>query len=158
MGRPKRLGSVEDVIKKDFTYEPESGELFRKGKLVETVSSRGYLVANVQGRVLYGHRIAWFIHYGGWPKNGLDHINRVKVDNRIANLRDVPQSINNRNTGLRGDNKSGYKNVSWDNLRQLWCLRKHYSGNYKFLGYFNCPTSAYLHLQKLETKGLLKND
>ena len=158
MGRPKRVGSVEDIIIEDFTYKPETGELFRKGKLVQTVSTKGYLVANVQGRVLYGHRICWFLHYGRWPTYGLDHINRVKTDNKINNLRDVPQSINLENTGVRKSNKSGYKHVSWDSARGMWCLRKRFAESYKFLGYFNCPTSAYIHLQKLEFKGEVKDD
>jgi len=156
MGRPKRLGSVEDVIREDFTYKPDTGELFRKGKLVQTVSTKGYLVSNVQGKVLYGHRISWFLYHGSWPEHGLDHINRVKTDNRINNLRDVPQVTNLENTGLRKNNKSGYKHVSWDSTRGMWCLRKHSSKGYKFLGYFNCPTSAYIHLQEIEFIGETK--
>lgn len=152
MGRRKRKGSVEDVILEDFTYNCVDGKLFRKGREVKTVSVHGYIVSMVQGKFLYGHRISWFLHYGTWPSDVIDHINRVKTDNRISNLRDVKPSVNVRNSGLRSDNTSGYKNVSWDNARGVWCLRKWAGGKYKFLGYFNCPTAAFLHLQKFEGK------
>ena len=41
--------------------------------------------------------MAWFLTYGRWPQNTIDHINRVKTDNRLLNLRDVSQEANSRN-------------------------------------------------------------
>ena len=55
----------------------------------------------------YAHRLAWFIYYGEWPKNQIDHINGVRTDNRIKNLRSVTVSENRKNAKLRIDNKSG---------------------------------------------------
>lgn len=43
------------------------------------------------------HHIAWFLHFGVWPTSELDHINRVRCDNRIANLREATRADNNRN-------------------------------------------------------------
>lgn len=40
-----------------------------------------------------------------------DHINLDKLDNRKINIRAVPHIINQRNHGLRCDNKTGYKGV-----------------------------------------------
>jgi hypothetical protein len=106
-------------------------------------------VGTVRRKSLKVHRIAWFLYHGVWPNHGLDHINRVKDDNRICNLRDVPQKVNVRNVGLQVNNKSGYKNVSWDKTRSKWVARKFINGSYKFLGYFNCPTSAFFAMQKV---------
>lgn len=54
------------------------------------------------------------------PKKCCDHINRDKLDHRRKNLRCVSQSINIYNTGLRKNNKSGYKGISWIKERQKW--------------------------------------
>lgn len=49
--------------------------------------------------------------YGVEPVGNVDHINRIPDDNRIANLRDVGQSENIQNCGVRRNNKSGFKGV-----------------------------------------------
>jgi hypothetical protein len=37
--------------------------------------------------MLLGHKVAWAIYHGYWPYHELDHINGVRTDNRIENLR-----------------------------------------------------------------------
>lgn len=50
------------------------------------------------------HRLAWFYVYGEWPPDEIDHINRIKDDNRIANLRLATSTQNkiNRSRAPRG--------------------------------------------------------
>jgi len=57
----------------------------------------GYWQVSVKGRLYLAHRLAWLFHYGKWPDHSIDHINGDKQDNRICNLRDVPQHINAQN-------------------------------------------------------------
>jgi hypothetical protein len=47
------------------------------------------------------HRVIWFLHHGAWPTNCIDHINRIRDDNRIENLREVTVAENNRNCAKR---------------------------------------------------------
>jgi hypothetical protein len=148
MGRPKITKPLDDILREDFSYDPIKGIVYRDGREFGTYDSRGYLVGTVKRKCLKVHRLAWFLYYGDWPKYGIDHINRVKDDNRICNLRDVTQAVNLRNVGLRSNNKSGYKNVSWDKTKGKWIARKYVDGDYKFLGYFNCPTSAFIAMQR----------
>lgn len=49
-----------------------------------------------------------------------DHINRNKLDNRKENLRTVNESENKINTGLRIDNNSGVKGVSFNKKQNKW--------------------------------------
>ena len=93
MANNKKI-SIEDFINK-LNYDPTSGEITWKknGKLAGWYKD-GYLrVGKFQ---LYGHRIAFFIMEGYWPKE-VDHINGVRSDNRWENLRDVSHLDNCRN-------------------------------------------------------------
>lgn len=57
-----------------------------------------------------------------------DHKNRDKLDNRRLNLRHVTPAQNGRNTGLRDDNKSGFKGVSWSRHRKKWLAQARVNG------------------------------
>jgi hypothetical protein len=57
-------------------------------------------------------RICWLCKNKSWPKNTIDHINGDSLDNRIENLRDVTQGVNNLNKRLYKNNLSGYRGVS----------------------------------------------
>ena len=56
-----------------------------------------YVFITVAGSRLAAHRLAWVLFYGVWPLQCIDHINGIRDDNRITNLRDVPFSVNNQN-------------------------------------------------------------
>jgi hypothetical protein len=62
--------------------------------------TNGYAQASIFDRPLMGHRVAWAIYYGDWPETEIDHIDRVKDNNRILNLRLVTRSENLRNRVL----------------------------------------------------------
>lgn len=82
------------------------------GKEIKNVDKDGYLQVILNGKNVRLHRLAWFICYGYVPDE-IDHINRVKDDNRILNLREVSHAENMNNTGLRKDNSSGFKGVGF---------------------------------------------
>jgi hypothetical protein len=87
------------------------------------------------------HRLAWLWHYGEWPTQ-VDHINRVKSDNRIENLRLATNSQNRANTGLRRDNASGQTGVWFDNHRKKWAAEIHWQNQKTRLGRFNTFEAA----------------
>lgn len=57
----------------------------------------GYICIEINNKNYKAHRLAWYLYYGTWPKGQIDHINGVKEDNRINNLRDVTSSTNSKN-------------------------------------------------------------
>jgi hypothetical protein len=97
-----------EVLQEKFDYNPETGELTYKkkshhikvGEPAGYLTQRGWLRVKVNGVHYRVHRIAWKMFYGEDPPTGLDidHINRNKIDNRIANLRVATRSENMQNT------------------------------------------------------------
>lgn len=85
----------------------------------------GYLRITLHGRQYRAHRLAWLLMTGEFPPKGfeIDHINRLRSDNRWCNLRLVSRSQNNMNAGLRSDNTSGVRGVSWASGNQRWDAR-----------------------------------
>ena len=59
-----------------------------------TIKPLGYRYGSIFGRKYYAHRLVWLLHYGHWPQFHVDHINGIRTDNRIENLRDVSRSEN----------------------------------------------------------------
>lgn len=67
---------------------------------------------------------------------GVDHINRVRHDNRKSNLRKATQPQNTKNTSLRKNNTSGVIGVNWSNQKQIWRSRITNNGIQMSLGEF----------------------
>lgn len=82
--------------------------------------SQGYLTGRIKGQMILAHRAAWAYHYGEWPAQAIDHINQNRTDNRIDNLRDVPQGENAKNQRRRSNNTSGVTGAYWDADRKKW--------------------------------------
>ena len=83
-----------------FRYDPETGILYRRHATCEKVGrakSNGYLVVHAYGKNRQAHRVIWLMVHGKWPEGEIDHINGVRTDNRLENLRDVSHTLNSRN-------------------------------------------------------------
>jgi len=86
-------------------YCPETGAFRRlkssgpelAGTIAGTINSHGYVAIRVGGRRYKAHRLAWFFAYGKWPTGQIDHANRNKADNRLANLREASPQQNRVN-------------------------------------------------------------
>lgn len=72
---------------------------------------KGYRRVQLCGQTYPAHWLVWYYVHGVWPKGQIDHINRIKDDNRIENLRDVTQEENQTNTGARATSKTGIKHI-----------------------------------------------
>ena len=99
----KNEKEVIGYIKKCYTYDAATGEIRnRKGQVVKgaTNSKNGYLYVSLyldrQRKDVYLHRLVWALVYGRFPKQ-IDHLNGIKTDNRLENLREVNQSENDQN-------------------------------------------------------------
>lgn len=135
-----------DLAVQIFIYDAESGILkWRKGRgnksgagaIAGSINSGGHLCLKFKGKGYLVHRIAWLIHFGQWPEHQVDHVNRIKTDNRIINLRAATSTENKRNTGLRRDNTSGCKGVCWHKDKGKWFAIVRINNKQKHLGYYD---------------------
>ncbi len=87
--------------------------------------------------VLSNHKGPLHRHLFNTPKGfQTDHINRIPLDNRCSNLRVATSSQNGMNQGIRSDNTSGYKGVSWNKWHYKWEVRIKLNGKKIYLGYY----------------------
>jgi hypothetical protein len=121
----------------EVRYDPETGKFWREAGCVNPTN--GYRHIQFQGKQHMEHRVAWFLHYGEWPEDLIDHINGNRADNRICNLRLATAQENSRNRKRPSNNTSGHKGVSWIGHYQGWQATIKFDGKNKFLGRF--PTA-----------------
>lgn len=117
-----------------ITYCPESGRFFRikTGEATGTANTHGYIQIYANGRRWSAGRLAWLFHFGYWPSQTIDHINRQRGDNRIVNLRDISYAENNKNRAVHTLTSalgvSGFKGVyrtdRGDYIAKRWDAKK----------------------------------
>lgn len=136
-----------------LAYDEESGGLTRKvsltnsvkiGATAGSVNKKGYVALCVDGKYYLAHRVVWLMAYGEWPKDQIDHINGIKTDNRLSNLRVVCNTINTQNKlKPSAKNSSGLLGVSWMNSAKKWRAQIQVQGKVKYLGLFTDKNEAH---------------
>ena len=135
-------------------YNPETGDIIwikdrvankLIGQIAGNLNCYGYLRIKFNNKPYMAHRLAWFLYYGVWPQNEIDHINGVRTDNRISNLRDVTSSQNQLNR--KSHREKTVKYYTFDKSNQAWYVRAQINGKLKYLGYFKTEELARQFIQ-----------
>ncbi len=142
--------NLEDLHQR-FDYDPGTGLFthrrkrgFRGGEPAGWYDRKGYLrVGTGSGHQYFAHRLAWLWVHGDWPIMEIDHINGIRDDNRIANLREATRSQNLANAGRLPSNTSGFKGVSFSKSVQRWHATITIGGKQKHLGYHDTAAEAH---------------
>ena len=135
---------TQERLKELFFYDPSTGLFTRikgiKGNMAGSVSNcknvKGYVQIMIDYKNYTAHRLAWLYVYGRWPHEQIDHINRIKNDNRLVNLREATNSENQINIQVRSHNTSGITGVMRDSRSNKWVAqiirnnRRYYLGRY----------------------------
>ncbi len=98
----------------------------------------------------YVHRLVT-LHYIPNPDNKpcVDHINRIRTDNRIENLRWVNHIDNCQNQGDYKTNTSGHKNIFYEKNRNRYKYQKIIRGK-RHAKYFKTLEEAVKYKEGLE--------
>jgi hypothetical protein len=115
-------------------------------------ANNGYLKGSVLNRQMLAHRVIWALVHGEWPKDQIDHIDGDRSNNRIENLRDVPEFINRRNTARKQFTTAPYNGVTKDKRTGKWVARIHYDGLTRHVGVFEDLEEAISARKKAESE------
>lgn len=106
------------------------------GKVAGTYS-KGYLVASINRNRFFVHRAIWAIFNNKWPDNYIDHINHIRDDNRIENLRVVSAIYNSRNCRISKNNTSGINGVTFFKRDNNWRVQIMVDRKNIHIGYYD---------------------
>jgi hypothetical protein len=130
-------------------YDPESGVFTRlattspnakAGQQAGTFRKDGRQQISIDGRHYLSSRLAWFYVYGQWPTPDVDHINRIRCDDRLTNLREATRAQNVANRGKQLGGYSKYMGVS--RKRSRWEARIACEGKQIRLGIYATEEEA----------------
>lgn len=115
-----RKAICQEEVRRLFDYR--DGQLFWRVKVwtnvmpgdrAGTVKKSGYRKVTISGQEYMEHRLVYQWHHAGPVPDYIDHINGVRDDNRIENLRASDQRLNQGNRKA-SESASRYKGVRWD--------------------------------------------
>lgn len=107
------------------------------------VLNSGYGISSINGDRGLVHRLVYVRDHGPiGPGLVIDHTCRNKLCVNPAHLRAVTHKENVRAQGLRTNNTSGVRGVSWDAARSKWSAKVNVGGRRRFVGRFDTLEEA----------------
>lgn len=152
---------TQERLKALLDYDPVTGLFHWKIKPTSNVmigdvagyqNQYKYIVIMIDGKNYPAHRLAWLYVYGRFPKGVLDHIDRIRANNKLDNLVEATRSVNTFNARMKCNNSSGYPGVDLFHGR-YWRARIGVKGdNEQNLGYFKTFEEAVAARQAAEVR------
>lgn len=132
----------------DFFWKLDKGSAAKAGNKAGKINPRsGYWFISLNKVSMSAHRLAWFYCYKEWPELQIDHINGIRTDNRISNLRQCTHKQNMQNVyrkKLDSEISSEFAGVHWDKKRGKWCAIIGADSRRTFLGHFHNERKAFM--------------
>ena len=136
-----------------FRYDYETGVLYWRWRVSNRIpktleagvqrKSSGYLYVQVRGRLYPVHRVVMLMCYGFYGEGlEVDHINHVRNDNRLVNLRFVTRSENMRNRSVSSNSTTGVTGVSFWKARKKYIAQIGVNRKLIYLGMFETLEEA----------------
>ena len=128
-----------ETLKERFMYNGRN-LYYKNGIQAGGFDAYGYRVIKIAYKAYKEHRLIWLLVHGRLPDKDLDHINGVKDDNKIDNLREATRQENCYNRKAIGGS-SKYKGVSLHKCGK-WQTSYALNGKQIYLGMFDTELEA----------------
>lgn len=133
-----REEKCKSAIDKGYLYNPETGIVIGpRGNIISKKQNSGYIIIRMRiGHKRYDllvHQFAWYVIFKEIV-DCLDHINNIKHDNRICNIRSVTPQQNAFNRLIKG--------YSFCNREKKFIAKIKVNGIQKSLGYYDSEEQA----------------
>lgn len=162
---------TQEIVRELLEYDPETGLLrwkrrdrkyfptwqssqcwnaaFAGKEAFTSLDSQGYRVGAIFNKAQKSHRIIWLMIHGHSPEQ-VDHINGIRNDNRLENLREVDHQENHRNVGIQKNSRTGVTGVGWLNREKRYRAKIMVNRKEIVLGYFKNFDDAVLARKEAE--------
>ena len=140
----QQLNELFDYKDGQLIWKISTAKCIKIGDIAGSIcKTNGYRVIRINKILYKAHRLIW-IYFNGDIDTALqiDHINQIRSDNRIENLRLATRSQNGSNRPKQKDNTSGYKGVSWSKQHKKWVAQIIKNKKLIYLGLFATPEVA----------------
>lgn len=143
---------TQEILKENLHYDPHTGFFYRRVKdsinidystipPVGSKRTKGYVYISVLGGCFRAHRLAWLYVYGRLPDDQIDHINCIRDDNRISNLR---ESTNRANSTNKLTHKNGkLVGCHYHKGHKKWQSQAYVGDRNRHIGYFETKEEAH---------------
>lgn len=142
---------TQERLMEVLRYDPEIGVFtwvcspqpkVKTGDVAGYVTTVGYRRIEIDYKLYYASRLAWLYVEGYFPEYEMDHINRIRSDDRWCNLRHVSRQCNLRNRNISKNNTSGVTGVFWNKHDKRWVAKIEITEKLIYLGAFKSKLDA----------------
>lgn len=132
----KKLGPTRALVDESYFHEINNHAWY--------ITDSGYVAARIEDKMWRLHRWIWTKEKGDIPTDKvIDHVNHVRTDCRMENLRLLTHSENAHNRIQKKGTSSKYPGVVWDNYTQNWRASVTYHGVRKCFGRHETEEKAF---------------
>ena len=137
---------TQEKLKELLHYDPNTGiftwKIYRssnakKGEVAGSAHCCGYIQMSIDKKKYLAHRLVFLYMEGYFPENEVDHINRVRNDNRWCNLREISHICNLRNSSVQQNNTSNVTGINFHKHANKWRCEIGVKGKSIYLGIYS---------------------